>query len=79
MVWEHCTVLYCTVLYCTVLYSTVVIKVYTGTILPTMPEVGEDDENDPEEADSYNGAIDKYLTYFEATWLGATNKRTNVR
>ena len=59
-----------------------VLTVYTQTILPSMPEWdAESEESDGEDssADNFAKPLEKYLDYFEATWLGAINKRTNVR
>ena len=46
-------------------------------ILPKLPEIDEDDDN--EEAELYTEAMNKYLEYWEATWLGKVNKRTGQR
>ena len=57
-----------------------VVKVYTKDILPTMPEVDDDDSGDDEDdVHNYTESLDQYLTYFESTWIGAVNKRTQVR
>ena len=57
-----------------------VVKVYTKVILPTMPEVDDDNSGDElDEVHNYTESLDQYLTYFEATWIGAVNKRTQVR
>ena len=57
-----------------------VIQVYTSAILPTLPEVDvEDDSNDHDETADYSEKMDIYLNYFESTWLGAVNKRTQIR
>ena len=40
-----------------------------------MPEVNADNDD----VNNYTQSLDQYLTYFEATWIGAVNKRTQVR
>ena len=57
-----------------------VVDVYTKVILPTMPEVDADNSGDEvDDVNNYTESLDQYLTYFEATWIGAVNKRTQVR
>ena len=61
-----------------------IVKVYDQDILPTMPvwEAPEDEEADDvgeESVHNYNRALDNYLHYFEATWVGAKDRRTGVR
>ena len=57
-----------------------VLKVYTEYILPLMPEVDEEvDQDDGEEAADFTRALDDYIVYFERTWLGKLNPRTQQR
>ena len=57
-----------------------IIQVYTSAILPTLPEVDEEDDSDDHNEATYcNKKMDIYLNYFESTWLGAVNKRTQIR
>ena len=46
-----------------------------------MPVVDPDDSDneDVEDIDNYTTSLDNYLNYFENTWIGGMNKRTQVR
>ncbi len=60
-----------------------VVQVYTDVILPKMPlfegESDSDSNAEGEETSNYTKDLDSYLQYFEATWIGSINKRTNIR
>ena len=55
-----------------------VIKVYTEYVLPKMPEIDEEEDEDKEAAD-FTRAIEEFVNYFEATYLGKVNPRTGRR
>ena len=61
-----------------------VLETFTDFILPSMPtfklpDDAEEEEEDKPHVDNYNACLEKYVNYFEATWLGAVNKRSGVR
>lgn len=55
-----------------------VLKVFTEYVLPNMPEIDDDEENQEEAAD-FEKALEDYIAYFEATYLGKVNLRTGMR
>ena len=55
-----------------------VVKVYTEYILPNMPEIDDEEENREEAAD-FVKALEEYIAYFEATYIGKVNPRTGRR
>ena len=56
-----------------------VLSVYLDHVLPKMPEVDEEVDENQEEAAEYGEALEKFMDYFELTWVGKVNKRTNLR
>ena len=45
---------------------------------PYAEESIEDDGDDDGEVEAYNISLTEYLQYFEKTWIGCLNKRTQV-
>ena len=61
-----------------------IVHMYEKVILRTMPEFEVEEDEDgaaggDDSVHNYNQALDRYLTYFEGTWVGAEHKKTKVR
>ena len=57
-----------------------VVKVYQTYVLQEMPEIDESVEDEDEDgAKDYTKALEEYVDYFERTWVGRVNQRTQQR
>ena len=48
-------------------------------VLPLLPELNSEEEEDDTTNSDYTAAMEKYLEYWELTWLGKVNRRTGIR
>ena len=54
-------------------------EVFDKYVLPLLPELNSEEEEDDTTNSDYTAAMEKYLEYWELTWLGKVNRRTGIR
>ena len=56
-----------------------VVQVYEELVLPHKPDIVIEEQDDEAEAEEYMKSLNEFTKYFEGTWIGKVNPRTNNR